>query len=100
MAETAWASRRHSVEYREARARTYEPEALARLVIAARARADISQEELAAHLGLSLGAIADLESGQCSVNDDLRERLARLLRGLETSEAQRAVSRAYAEAAG
>ncbi len=100
MAETAWASRRHSAEYREARARMYEPEALARLVIAARARADISQEELAAHLGLSLATIADLESGQCSVNNDLRERFARLLRGLETAEAQRAVSRAYAEAAG
>ena len=34
------------------------------------------------------------------MNNDLRERFARLLRGLETAEAQRAVSRAYAEAAG
>ena len=100
MTPPAWATRRTLPAYREARERMYESEALARLVITARSGARIGQEELAAHLGVPLEELAELESGQCPVSDDLRERVGRLLRGLEVSEAQRAVSRAYAEAAG
>ena len=92
MAGSAWDSRRDSVEYRKAQARLHEPEALARLVIAARARSGISQEELAGLVGVSLDAVVALESGVAELDDDRREQFGRVLRSLETAEIQRAVA--------
>ena len=94
MAGSAWESRRDTVGYREAQAHLHEAEALARLVIAARARSGISQEELAGRVGASLHAIVTLESGATPLDDDLREQFGRVLRCLETAEMHRAVTAA------
>jgi transcriptional regulator with XRE-family HTH domain len=69
-----------------------ESEALARLMLAARAQAGLSQQQLAARLGWSPAAIAALESGQHRVDGDLRNHLVQMLYSLGAPETQDLVS--------
>ncbi|MBI3970757.1 MAG: helix-turn-helix transcriptional regulator [Chloroflexi bacterium] len=65
-----------SAVYRAARARLEPYEAIARQVIALRARHGLSQEELAARIGTSHSQISRIESGQHKSSVETLRRLA------------------------